>query len=441
MKKKLFIIVLGVLALSSCLKNQADVFDEPSSARMENFLENVRVALQGPAQGWALSYYPGSSYATCYMALKFTDQQVEARGQSNPDVAYTSNYKLTKDNGAVLSFDTYNEVIHYYATPDDTHYQARGGDFEFDIIKVEGDTPGLQRIVLRGKRSRNYCYLNPLTTDAASFLAQMNRAEADLTIVAFEGTVMGGAVEGFLDPGTHTFSIGRKGAESSEIVSARYMVVPGGILFNEPFTFQGIEFSQFAYDGKTGILSAYVTYEGEAFNIAFDKVIPDGYVSYEEFLGEWQFYCYDGQIEFPIELVQKEKGRSYSMKGLSPYFEPEIGYNGARGYLTWLNQAVGTNGSLTIVLAGWEYPASTSLWPYVDETGMDGKAVDNSVAELEVKWVDNGNNEDVHPHGWVLWQLDAAGNSAGDFSGWDDAGTATGSNQIPGNITMTKIVK
>ena len=441
MKQRFFAILAGLLALTSCLKNQADIFDQPSSARLENYLENVRTMLQTPADGWALSYYPGKDYATCYYVVKFTSQQVAARGQDNPEKEVTSTYKLTTDNGAVLSFDTYNEILHYYATSDEKHYQARGGDFEFDLLSVLENTSGTQRLVLRGKRSRNLCYLDPLTEDGAAFLKRMNDAESDLSIVAFTGEVMGGAVEGFLDPGSHTLSIGRKGAETSEQTTARYMVVPGGIHFNEPFEFQGVQFQDFTYNDAAGTLTAPVSFNGESFSISFDKVIPEGFVSYQEFAGKWQFYCYDGKIEFPIELVPKEKGRSFSMVGLSTHFEPEIGYNGARGYLTWKNQAVGTYGSNTVVLAGWEYPASTSLWPYIDDTGMDGKAKDNTVAQLEVDWVDNGLNEDVGPHGWVLWQLDGAGNSAGVFDAWGDDATATGSYQIPGNCSMTKIVE
>lgn len=425
-----------LLPLASCLKEQADVFEAPSSQRMQDYLENVRKLLQEPKEGWALSYYPGSAAATCFMGVKFGAQQVTAYGQDKPTEAVTSSYKLTTDDGAVLSFDTYNSVLHYYATASSDHYQARGGDFEFEIISADSE-----RIVLRGKRSRNLCYLDPLPKDkdATTFLTEMLAAKDALNIVSFAGEVTGGLVEGFLDGASNTLSIGRKGAESTEMITARYMIVPGGIHINEPFTFQGVSFQDFEYkedpeDPTKG------TFTGSG--ITFQKVTPEGYVPYDQFLGKWTFYWYDGQRSFPVELVVLEQGASFKMKGFSEYFEPVLGYDASRGFLTWVNQAVGSVGGLTVVLVGWAYPDATSLWPYLDEgVGMNGLAVDNSVQELVVNWEDNGVWGDHAVKSWVLWNLDGSGNSAGEFTGWNGAGIVTGYNQVPGPISMVKIVE
>ena len=428
LRKSILLAAVALLSLTSCLKDQADVFTEPSSQRMQDFLENARKELQSSEKGWVLSYVPGKEYATCYMGVVFTAQQVTAYSQNAPEKAVVSSYKLTTDDGAVLSFDTYNSVLHYYATADGAHYQARGGDFEFVIKSVTKN-----RIVLRGKRSGNYCYLDRLTGEEtiSEYLAKMAAAERKLDIVSFTGEITGGLVEGFLDGSSHTFSIGRKGAEASEIVSARYMVVPGGIHINEPVTFQGVTFEDFAYDSEAG------TFTGSG--ITFQKVIPEGYVPYSQFLGKWTFYWYGGEESFQVELVAKDEGATFSMKGFSTYFEPVIGYNAARGYITWLNQVVGQSGGINVVLAGWAYPAATSLWPYVDEgVGMDGIAEDNTVAALNVVWTDNGAWGDNKVQSWVLWGLDAGGNSAGSFSGWT---TATGSYQVPGPFNMVKIVE
>ena len=171
MKKRsaLFLALALALSLTACLKDQADVFEEPSSTRLENYLESVRTTLSDSQYGWVMSYYPGASYATCYIGLEFGPQQVKAFAQKEPSTGVTSSYKFTKDDGAVLSFDTYNSVLHYYATSDSQHYQARGGDFEFDIMDVTPD-----RIKLRGKRSRNYCYLDKLNEPIKGYLERMN---------------------------------------------------------------------------------------------------------------------------------------------------------------------------------------------------------------------------------------------------------------------------
>ena len=70
------------------------------------------------------------------------------------DEAYTSLYKMTTDNGPVLSFDTNNYAFHYFATPSGSSrnlygesglYQAYKGDFEFMILSATAD-----EVVLKG---------------------------------------------------------------------------------------------------------------------------------------------------------------------------------------------------------------------------------------------------------------------------------------------------
>lgn len=424
----ILITVAALLPLASCLKEQADVFETPSSQRMQNYLEDVRKTLQEPKNGWAFSYYPGSSSATCYMGVKFEAQQVTAYSQEDPATAVKSSYKLTTDDGAVLSFDTYNSVLHYYATADADHYQARGGDFEFDIVSYTKD-----RIVLRGKRSRNLCYLDPLAENKtiSAFLTEMVAAKNAFSIVAFSGEITGGLVEGFLDGVSNTLTIGRKGAETSEMVSARYMIVPGGIHFNEPFTFQGVTFQDFTYvedpdDPKIGTLTGS--------GITFNKVIPEGFVPYNDFLGKWTLTHDSGSFE--VELVALEAGSSFKMKGLSTQFEPTLGYNAARGYLTWSIQAVGSSGANTIKLIMLDSNAGYVGWG--EGVGMNGMVEDNTVEKLVIQWKDNGVWEDYVADGVILWAFDSSDSSVGQFSDW---ALASGRELIFGPISMTKIVE
>lgn len=426
-----------LLPLTSCLKDQADVFETPSSQRLQDYLEGARTLLQEPEYGWALSYYPGDSYATCYMGLQFKAQQVTAYGQDDPDEAVTSSYKLTSDNGAVLSFDTYNTVLHYYATASQDHYQARGGDFEFDIVSMDKN-----RIVLRGKRSRNFCYLDRLTKEPSSFLKDMAAAKAAFNIVAFEGEFAGGLVEGFLDGTSSTLSIGRKGAESADLVTARYMITyfgsdadkKVGIHINEPFNYQGVEFQDFVYaedpaDPTKGTLTGS--------EIVFQKVIPAGYVPYDKFLGKWTFYWYNDSRNFPVELVALESGSSFKMKGLSTYFEPVLGYNAARGRLTWNAQAVGSSSGVTVWLAAWDLATSGGNLTWNEAAGIVGIAEDNTVEQLVINWEDNGESDYV-VDSWLLWGVDASGSSAGSFQDWT---MASGSYQLPYLTKMVKIVE
>ena len=52
------LMVLPTLLLQSCLKDQEDVFDTPSSIRMQEVLDNAKKVLTSPKEGWAFDYDP-----------------------------------------------------------------------------------------------------------------------------------------------------------------------------------------------------------------------------------------------------------------------------------------------------------------------------------------------------------------------------------------------
>ena len=216
------------------------------------------------------------------------------------------------------------------------------------------------------------------------------------------------------------------------MVSVRYMIVPGGIHINEPFDFQGITFQDFEYkeDPDNPTLG---TFTGSG--ITFQKVTPEGYVPYDQFIGKWTFFWNDGASSFPVELVALEPGSSFKMKGLSTYFEPVIGYNAARGYLTWEYQEIGSAGSLTIILAPWDSAAGYLTWK--EGVGLEGHAVDNTVQKLEVEFTNNGVWEGNTADSWLIWSLNGS-SSAGAYSSWT---FASGSYQLPGALSMVKIVE
>ena len=51
-------LMLSALLFQSCLKDQEDVFDESSAARMENYLNEAQRVLMSSENGWVLEYYP-----------------------------------------------------------------------------------------------------------------------------------------------------------------------------------------------------------------------------------------------------------------------------------------------------------------------------------------------------------------------------------------------
>ena len=426
MRKLKFISILAAVSfvvLPACQQLEEDVFEKPSSTRLSEFLEDIRTTLAAEQYGWTLDYFPGSKYAGVTYALKFTGQQVTATLETNPTVSETSSYALTTDDGPVLSFDTYNTVLHAYATPDQRNYQAKGGDFEFEISSFD---KAKKEIVLIGKRSRNHCTLRPLGKSAEEYFAGVKEFESSLAVPAAAGTVDGKEYELYLDSGNRSISITEKGAEDEEAQTVRYVLTENTLRFSEPFTLGNVEFDEWTYDTQAETLNGS--------GVSFLKFIPPGYVTYEEYLGDYTFYYYNKAGSFRVKLVEDEPGRTFRMVGFSTFFEPVLSFDGGRGRLNWVKQTIGGSGSLEYILAPWDTDAGYLTW--TDGVGIVGSVEDNSMKDFVITFTDNGVWEDYKCSGWLIWSMNGS-SSAGAVSSWT---TATGSYQCPGPFEMQKIV-
>ncbi len=425
MRKLNFISILAFVALvilPACQQLEPDVFDKPSSTRLSEFLEEIRTTLSSEQYGWTLDYYPGSKYSSVTYALSFSDQKVTACVEKKPTETETSTYALKTDDGPVLSFDTYNKILHAYATPDSKKYQAKGGDFEFEIRSFDKEN---KVITMIGKRSRNTCTLRPLTKPAEEYFAGVKSFERSITVPAAAATIDGKEIELYIDNGIRSVTIGEKDAPKDSLQTVRYVLTENTFRFSEPFKVGNVEFSEWTFDPANETLNGS--------GITFVKFIPAGYITYEQYLGKYTFYYYNATRSFPVQLVEEEPGLSFRMVGFSTYFEPILTFNGGRGRLDWVKQTIGGSGSLEYILAPWDTNAGY-LTP-TEDVGLVGSVEDNSVEDFVVTFADNGVWEDHKASGWLLWSMNGD-SSAGAVSSWT---TATGSYQVPGDLSMQKI--
>ena len=135
------IFMLASLLFTSCLKNQEDFFDDSASTRMTNTINKTKEILRNSEYGWEFEYYPDRdlSYGGLVYTVKFDSLDATIACSLIPDSTVTSYYRVTNDNGPVLTFDTYNPLMHYFATPSAGEYEAKDGDFEFVIEKLGDD--------------------------------------------------------------------------------------------------------------------------------------------------------------------------------------------------------------------------------------------------------------------------------------------------------------
>ncbi|HRN15923.1 MAG TPA: DUF4302 domain-containing protein, partial [Xylanibacter oryzae] len=95
------LMLLPTLLLQSCLKDQEDVFDEPSAVRMQKTLEDVKKVLTSSEHGWAFDYFPDRNvtYGGYEYAVKFDSLSANIYFELAPGQSETSLYKLKSDDG------------------------------------------------------------------------------------------------------------------------------------------------------------------------------------------------------------------------------------------------------------------------------------------------------------------------------------------------------
>ena len=248
--KKLFILtILTALSLTSCLKNDNDVFDQSASERIEAAVDEAHKVLQNAPNGWRMEIYPNPDriYGGYTIFVKFDAQEVTAMGEIfGSSVTDTSYYSVSAESGPMLSFDTYNDVVHFFS---DAAYGASSGIGEkqfglhgdSDFIVLSADPSA---VVLKGRKTGNRAFLYPVEsgTDWADEVdAYVDIAERIESLTFNRCTVNGseadlyfpGAVNNFTQ---RAFSIVEP---SGKEVDVYYVNTKTGIKFYEPVEIGG----------------------------------------------------------------------------------------------------------------------------------------------------------------------------------------------------------
>lgn len=265
MKKIYFYIMLAVagLSLQSCLHDNDEVFDKSAAERINEAVESAHKVLTSSEKGWVLHYYAGREYAYggLNLAMKFTDSKVTMYNETakNADGSYmsaVSTYKITRDQGPVLAFDTYNDLLHAYGDPAGssapTDVDGWEADYEFVIMNVSEDE---NTIVLQGKKFGNRMVLERLDRDIEDYFAVSSKMSdcATSNILALQV----GDKKAKFYPGSVSYTVKYVGDEGDvEELDVPFVSTAKGVIFNEPIelfgeTIEGINLTDTAtVDGE-----------------------------------------------------------------------------------------------------------------------------------------------------------------------------------------------
>jgi len=273
MKRIIYNITLAALAIvgvASCTPMVEDVFDKPSSERIEEYYNEVDQILKAAPEGWRMEYYASTTYGGYNVFCKFEGEQAtfasekvgsthEAGVDENGKlIRATSHYKMEQSMGAVISFDSYNPVFHYYAEPKNADYGASGdgmdGDFEFRIRSASADS-----VILIGKKHNSIIRMYPIESGTTweDYYNKVQNTEKTMTARTYYLFQNGEDKEVTINTSYRRLVfnyINEEGVATS--VGAPYIVTDKGYKMYKPFTLNDITIEGLEIGAEDGIYKA-----------------------------------------------------------------------------------------------------------------------------------------------------------------------------------------
>lgn len=287
-----------MLSVASCsLHDDSDYFGQSAAERLDAAIKSDKQLLESASNGWKLIYYTGTEYTGggyTYLC-KFKDGRATVAGDmSDGYQTCTSSYDIISDQSAVLTFDTYNELMHKFATPTSSSIDGEQGDYEFLITKATTDS-----IILKGKKWGNKMVMTRMPENVAweKFIDSVNTVAKK---VYYNNKVTVGKDSiGHIDIDDYTrrasYQSGKQKAEVAYYVSSK------GVHFQSPITINGETVSDLTYNKETDNFDVVGT---KAINIKGYE--PPYYEPIDFFVGTWTLVCHIGDSEGNETQTAKE---------------------------------------------------------------------------------------------------------------------------------------
>lgn len=182
--KKTYLFLLAAVALMGCSRDEKDLFDKSAAERAQEAVTNAQEALVNAPYGWEMLYFANTESRGYHMLFTFNKNggvSITAKNSlTTGDRIVTDNestWELLSDYGPVLSFNTYNTVLHAWSDPrsDGDGYL---GDYEFLVLSTTDN-----EIQLKGKKHSAYTVLRRLEKEisAADYFAAVEAMDAQIT--------------------------------------------------------------------------------------------------------------------------------------------------------------------------------------------------------------------------------------------------------------------
>lgn len=340
MKKFIFPLIAAALTMGfvSCVNEEKDLFDGSAAERLNEASAKYTAALSADGGTYVMEYWPtyysespfgamGPSSKGYLMCLQFNANGSVRVGMNNE---YTHNqyreatsvWEVITDMGAVLSFNTYNENLHTFSTPESsvngvyTGDQAYGvsGDYEFIVTEIAKDG---QHVMLKGKKNGTYSRLTrlPEGTNFEDYLADINNfvnttlpsSMKNYLLMTVGKTVYKSEDWNTTNPNIYTFT------STAELDERRqpYLITKQGDEYHMRFrsAVHGMEesaeafVSDLVFDPNTGCFNSWIAGESGKITGLVDEDMPEFLRVSMNNSTNWTFLPTEGSMSDSVKVV------------------------------------------------------------------------------------------------------------------------------------------
>lgn len=372
-RQKIYNVVsmLALLLLGACSLHEEDnFFDDSSANRISEALKSYKEILVAPENGWVMAYYPAGNqvYGGYNILVSFNeDGSVKVASELYQSDDYvTSLYTLKQSAGPVLTFDSYNEIMHLFSEPEG----GLGGDYEFTIMSATSD-----KVVMSGTKTRNMIVLTPMPSEQTwdNYLENVVKVQDDIFLGSFR-MIVNGKVVGTVMQDYNVFTLTY--IESGDKSNIPFVYTPDGLKLYEPIVIDGVTISTFRAD----VPNVSFICKDDAVDAKLEAFYPEGYRFYDQLVGTYNMGTKT------VRVAANPDGKTYTLTGFYSLSTVQAEYVRTMGTLSINVQSVGMALGYYAHLCVWNTSSGSLTW--ADGYGMTGV---NSVDDpLTISFVDNG---------------------------------------------------
>lgn len=399
--KKIFINILlatAAFALQSCLHDEQELFDEAPANRLDKAVATEKALLESATNGWLLQFYTGQEYSGSgyNFLLRFKNGKAYVSAEIAPsNLVSESKYDITQERGTVLTFPTFNTIMHHLARAFQNNVDGFQGDYEFVILRATQDS-----IYLRGKKWGNDMLMTrmPLDIQWQTYLDSIGTVKDNLFSnyrVVVNNTDIGNA-ELDADNGRIAFTGNNGSFEDDE---KPFCFTLSGIAIPTPVDLKGEKVSVFTWDAANDALVSG--------NVKLVGVKPDSYQPITFWAGDWRI-TYNSIRTLPFTITPAGGTRftgEFTLRGET--YHVALKYNTGQGCLSLASQDI-------------EDPSETYAKIWFGAADMQkGQVSFEDGAGMNIVWdedtdealfIDNGKGGTTSVNSFVLIGKDEQGN-------------------------------